>query len=535
MVIFAKFTLINAIKNKRGGVMKRFFITISLILGCALLFCVGLGVILALAPGSRIFGIEYVSAQIGKADIVKEWSEYVEGDIYINTKDIPVNINFEPYGTTKVEFIQHYSGYTTGGYRVPSAEIEKNGRGITISTNEIERFLIGKNHKYALNVTLPASWGTSGRHSVYVNGKSSKINLNADENNCGTLKFVELSLNSKNDVNLNCKLDVRNLNIYSSKSLVLDENLMAQNITFESHSGNLSVKYNVLGNLNVKTVSGDVKFLSCNNANIETSGGKVSGLEGGCIISGKTNIKTRSGSVSIQNMAGLGEENVVTTNAGSINIETMLSGKIASPRGKINIKTLSNAEIIGGTNTITLGSVYGTATISSKRGTVNVGSLGEKCTVNNLTVSTSSGNINAYNTKGEINLTTKNGNVKLHNSQSSKITINSGKEVVATGLRGEVNISANGEMNLGFSNFNANTQIKGNKKCEKINISIENKTEEQLNYNITTTKKGVAKVYSGNVCIKEGLSVATSEPKDTLKTLTVDATSCNINVYLKAK
>ena len=89
--------------------MKRFWITIGVLLGCALLFCVGLGVILALAPGSRIFGITYVSASVGKANLSEEWMDSVSGDIFIQTREIPVELSFEPYGKFKVEFVQEYN------------------------------------------------------------------------------------------------------------------------------------------------------------------------------------------------------------------------------------------------------------------------------------------------------------------------------------------------------------------------------------------------------------------------------------------
>lgn len=513
--------------------MKRFFITISLILACALLFCVGLGVILALAPGSRIFGIEYVSAQVGNADIIEEWSEYVDGDIYINTKEIPIIINFEPYGTTKVQFSQHFSGYTTGGFRVPSAEIEKDANGINITTNEIEKFLIGSNRDYYLTLTLPSSWGVSGRHSIYVNGNSSQVTINADERI--TLNFVQLSLQSKGEVNFNCNFDVRDLTIYSPKNLVLDENLMAQNITAQSHSGNITVNYSIIGDFTATTVSGNVKFVSCNNATIETSSGQVSGIDDGCIIYGKTYIKTRGGSVKIKSMNGLGEENNVTTNAGTVNIETMLKGTITSPRGKITISNLLEVTIVGGTNTITIGAVGNSVNIESKRGTVNVGSLSEGKVANNVTVSTTSGSINASNTKGVVSLTTRSGNVKLNNTSASDINIASGKEVIATGLCGSVKISGNGEINLAFSKFSDDVEIVGNSKCRNINVSIEDKTYSQVNYNLSTTSKngGIAKVFAGNAIAFEGVTLASEVSLLANKTLNINATKCKINVYFK--
>lgn len=511
--------------------MKRFLITISLILGCALLFVVGLGVILALAPGSRIFGIEYVSAQVGKANVKKEWAEYVNGDIYLNTKDVPITINFEPYGTTKIEFNQNFSGYTTGGFRVPSAEIVKDNDGITVNTNEIQKFLIGRSADYGLTLTLPSSWGTSGRHSIYINGNNSKITVNADEN--VTLKFVQLKLNGKGNLTLNCKIDTRDLEIYSPKSINIGQNLLAENITAQSHSGNIAIDYALGGNLNVKTVSGNVNFISCINATIETSSGKVTCNSSDSVIYNKANITTKSGSVNLSLLKGTIEDNSITTNSGTINIDNMFAGTISSARGKINVKTLFEAKIIGGTNTITIGSVGKSAIIESKRGKVNVGNLDGGKIANNVTVTTTSGDIVASNTSGNVNLTTKSGNVSLYNTKASDITINSGSKVLATGLMGKVNISGNAEMNLAFSAVSGDVQILGNSKCRKINVSFENVKAADVNYNLTTTSKsgGIARIYSGQTLEKEGLSLVPDEPNETGNTIIISATKCKINAY----
>ena len=513
--------------------MKRFLITISLILGCALLFVVGLGVILALAPGSRIFGIEYVSAQVGKANVTEEWAEYINGDIYLNTKDVPITINFEPYGTTKVEFNQNFSGYTTGGLRVPEAEIVKDNNGITVKTNEIQKFLIGRSANYGLTLTLPSSWGTSGRHSIYIYGNNSKITVNADENI--TLKFVQLKLNGKGNVALNCKIETRDLEIYSPKSITVGQDLFAENITAQSHSGNINIDYALSGNLNVKTVSGNVNFISCVNATIETSSGKVTCNADSSVIYNKANITTKSGSVTLSCLMGTLENNNITTNSGSININTMFAGSLNSERGKISVNTLFEANVIGGTNTITIGSVGKSINIESKRGKVMVGSLDGEV-ANNVTVTTTTGDIIASNTSGNVSLTTKSGKVTLYNTKSNNVSINSGSTVLATGLMGSVNIASNGEMNLAVNSVNDDITITGGSKCGKINITFENVKLSEINYNITTTSKsgGIARIYSGQTVEKEGVSLTPETITENLKTLTINATKCKINAYFMA-
>lgn len=510
--------------------MKRFWITIGVLLGCALLFCVGLGVILALAPGSRIFGITYVSASVGKANLNEEWTDSVSGDIFIQTREIPVELSFEPYGKFKVEFVQEYSGYTLSSNRVPDATITRDADGIHVNTKEVERFIFGINHKGVLKLSIPESFGTNGRHSIYVSGKKSRVTVSAVDD--VTLKFVELSLRGKGDVKINSKVECRTLTVSSPKSLTLDGKINAENVNFESNSGSLKVGYELQGNLTVKTNSGRVQFVSCNNAKITTSGGRVEGIDGaGCVILGKADITTKGGAVKIKSMMAL-DENKVTTNAGSITIENMLTGTITSPRGKININHLYSAKIIGGTNTVTVGDVSGSVEISTKRGSVNAGS--ETQTVANIKVSTVTGKVKLNGTTGTVDVTTKNSDVVLNNASAAIVKIAGGRAVTASNLFGKFNISAGRDINISGSKISADSSVTGGSRTRKIEINLDDATESNMNYKLTSTdkKRGLCTLYVAGQVKKQGLSIETEPAISLAPTITVSATKCKINLYV---
>lgn len=508
--------------------MKRIFITLSILLACALLFAVGMFVVLAIAPGSEIFGISYVSATIGKADISEQWPDEISGDIFINTTEIPVVINFEPYGVTKVEFVQNYAGYTTSKNRVPSAEITRDTNGVTVTTNEVVKFLIGSNKDSALTVTVPLSWAVSGTHSIYVNGQSSPVSINAGSEY--TLRLDELAIKSKQKINFNSKLEVEKLKLNTNHSVVLGDGVNAKNVDFKSNAGDLTIKSALAGNLNAETTSGDIFFVSCEDATIKTSGGRVQAVSNtGCIINGTANITTKSGRVNIAQINGAGDSSIKTNN-GDVIINKLTSAKITSTRGKISVGELASVVINGGAGDVKIGKVSDTATIKTKRGDVTVGDLNDKA-VNNVSVSTTYGKIVLKNTRGEVSASTSYSTIALSNCGADKVSLSAGKTVLATGLTGAVNIWAKGNIHAAFTSVTDNCSVIGGKNCKKINISVDDYASN-FEYNLTTTKakKVASRLFVGNNISEQALKVC-SPNAGSGNTLTVNAKKCNINLY----
>ena len=512
--------------------MKRFWITSGIIFGLILVFIVGLGVILVLSPGSRIFGIQYVSAFVGKNDVSEEYLDYIDGDIFVTTRDIPVIIDVQPYGRTKVEFSQHYHGYTLDSVNIPDCKITRTAAGIEVKTSEVVKFLFGGNNSHYLKITVPASWATSGRHSIYINGERSQITLQSADDI--TLKFVDLTFNGNNTLNLNAKVVCKNLTAFTKGKQEFNKNVVAQNYDITTISGSLTFVGDVEGNLNIKSSSGSVYLNKVmGNANITTTTGEVAGVENAKpVIYGNANIETGRGRVVIGEL--LSNKNNITTAAGSITINTMMGGSVTSPRGAITINSMVSGTISGGTKDVNIKAVSSSATISSTKGNVYVGDLSSSATAKNITVSSTNGKITAKNTQGNVDISSSNGDVVLYNGNANNIKINSAKTVTATGLLGKVSVSAKKDINLAFASVSGDVDVNGSAGCHNINISANKTNLDSVNVYLTTTKGGSAKVYQGTSLKEEGLNISPASAGATLKNIKVNAPNCKINLYLKA-
>ncbi|MBQ7579171.1 MAG: hypothetical protein IJT25_01420 [Clostridia bacterium] len=510
--------------------MKRFWITTGIVFGLALLFVVGLGVILILAPGSRIMGLQYVSAFIGKNDITEEYAEYIDGDIYVKTRDIPVVIDVQPYGKTKVEFSQHYHGYTTDKDNVPNCKISRTVSGIEIETQEVVKFLFGGNDAHFLKITVPSSWALSGRHSIYVNGENSPITLQSADDI--TLKFVNLTFNANNILNINTKLNCKTLTAYTRKNLELNKDVVAENYNITTAGASINFVGDIEGNLTAKTSGGSVHFTKVKgDVNIKTGTGEVAGVDDKKpIIYGSANIETGRGRVVLDEL--LGENNNIKTASGSITIETILEGNIASPRGKITIGSIISGEITGGNKDVVISSIVNSATISSTKGNIYVGDLQSNKIAKNITISSTNGKIVAKNTVGSVSITTTNGDVVLYNSSANDISVSSGKTVVATGLLGKVNISAKRDINIAFNKISGDVEINGTANCRNINITANKTKLDDVNVYLSATKGGTAFLYEGEQLNKSGLSIEPETVVDSAKNIRVNAPNCNIKLYL---
>ena len=512
--------------------MKRLWLTVGMIFGLALLFIVGLGVILILSPGSRIFGIQYVSAFVGKNDVSEEYSEYIDGDIFVTTRDIPVIIDVQPYGRTKIEFSQHYHGYTLDRVNIPNCKITRTASGIEVKTSEVVKFLLGGNDAHYLKITVPYSWATSGQHSIYVNGENSPITLQSADD--VTLKFVDLTFNANNALNLNAKVVCKNLTAFSKQKQVFNDKVSAENYDITTINGNLTFNGEIEGNLKVKTTSGSVYFKKVKgNAVITTGNGEVAGIDNiNPIIYGNATIETGRGRVVIDEL--LGDSNHIKTAGGSITINTVLAGNIESARGAITIDSFVSGTINGGVKDVTVKSVSTSATIASTKGNVYVGEDATGKTAKNIKVSSTNGKITAKNTIGSVEIYSSNGDIVLDNKSATSIKINGAKTVTATGLLGSVDVSAQNDIYLTFRNVSGNVNVNGSARCHNINIKAEHTNYNDVNVYLETTKGGNASVYRGESLLKQGLKISPETEQATLKTIKVNAPNCQINLYLKA-
>jgi len=333
---------------------------------------------------------------------------------------------------------------------------------------------------------------------------------------------------------INTKLSCKNLTAYTRKAAEFNNNIVAENYNISTNSGNLTFAGTIEGNLNAKTTSGFVHFGKVKgDVSIKTSTGEVAGIDNAKpVIYGKANIETGRGRVVIDEL--LNADNHIKTAGGSINIETMMGGTLESPRGAINVGSMNSGTLNGGTKDVVVGSVSGSAKITSTKGNVYVGDFEGSKTARNITASSTNGKITLKNTIGSVNVATTNGEVELYNSSASAIKLESGKGVVATGLLGKVDISAKKDINVAFNMVSGDVDISGTAGCKNINITA-NKTElENVNVHLKTAGKNLlAKVYEGNSLTKDGAEIKIDSSVASAKNIKVTATGANINLYLK--
>jgi|GEM_PF-6474625 len=506
--------------------MKRVLITLSIFLGGVLLFIVGAGVLLTLAPGTELFGVSYVASAIGKNAVSEAWNDYIDGDIFVETGDVPVIFNFAAYQTTKVNFVQKYSGFTTSKDRVPNASITRDADGVHVETHEVRKFFIGTNREYALTITLPRDWWQTGQHSINVNGKNADVTINVEGDN-EVLKFQTLSLKGNGKVEINSAFEANSLIIETNNTFTLKDNMHPENISFKSNSAGLVLTHEIEGAVNFESSSGNLKFTKILDLVAKTQSGSVLAYGDSCTVTHSANIKTASGAVKVNAISGAIESKVVST-CGHITIDTLEAGNISSARGRISVKTVKNATIVGGTNEIRIGGVTGSVKVISEQGRVYIGETGNSVRVKNISATSTRGKIDVCNTTGVVSLSSTSGDINLSNYSSNNVTINGGGKVKATGLRGSVNVTAGRETNLAFDSFTQDVSVNGGVANSKINITI-NKKITEINY-LLETNKGKATIYEGNDVIEQGKTL--EENSNSGKKLEVSAKNAIINVYL---
>ncbi|MCR5553159.1 MAG: DUF4097 domain-containing protein [bacterium] len=506
--------------------MKRFWVTVLILFACTLLFFVGSGVILALAPGTDIFGVSYVSAWVGKNTVEDSWNDLINGDITIETRTIPVVINFEPYTKTSVVFKQNYSGYTTDTERVPNAIIERNASGVTVKTSEVNKFAIGRNTADSnLTITLPLVWA-NGTHSIYIKSDSSVVTINAREESIVKLNTLSVDVNSS--VNFKCKLNATNLILNSRNKTTLTEDLRAENIDYTTNAGDLIIDYDCDGTVKFNSNSGSLKFKSIRNLVASTKGGSIlPNGETNTVIS-KAEVETKRGKINIDYLPSTLYTSEIKTNTGTINIKLARNVKITAPKARVNVESIYNGEIAGGSKQVTVGNVSGELTVSSTLGKIVVGGLDDTKKVKSVNATSTRGRIEVYNTSGKVEITTNSGDVYLVNNSSNNITIEGAKNVIAVGLAGAVNVKATRTISLSFDKFTNDVNVVCEKNCKRINIAVPKKLSE-LKLNLSSTgKKGIVNIYEGKELTK---SEQTIEQEGTIG-LTVSATKCPVNIYL---
>ncbi len=462
-------------------------------IGIPLLLFFGIALILFLAPGVEIFGVRYVAR--GIVDFKKEESvDNFNGDIYINSFDVPVELVYSAMPGIHVSFRQEYVGFTRTKAKQPSLsfKVEHDGN-INISTTEIQKFIFASelNDAYYLTIRLP-----NNTKNIYVNSETSSVKLSGAE---GVTPRLEIATEGK--LSVANKMTIETLKFTTNSDVELGKNINLTNATIKTGNRYINIANGVTGDLNLTNTSGKIAFNECNNITVNTSSGVVkSSTSKGAVVNGLANITTKSGSVSIDKILGTAERSTITTKTGQIDINYVNDITIISNRGIVDLGQTRDLKIHGGAGEIKVDGVLDKAIIDSTNGKVTLGSE-NGATINNPTVTTTTGKIYVYNTFGAVSLTSQNNLVYVKNSKglgATKFKLSAGRELTALNLEGEVNAYANGDVYMKFQSLTKDVTVSVGTKCRAVTIDAKCKMYNEVNYVLKSSKNKTASVYAGN-------------------------------------
>ena len=474
------------------------------IIGIPLLLFFGTALILFLAPGFELFGVRYVTKGIVDFKETKIVDNF-RGEIYINTYDVPVVVEYAPIPNVQVTFRQEFVGFTTTKAKTPDLRVSIDDAGnAIISTVEIQKFIFASKleDNYYFTILVP----DAGKN-IHVKAETSSVTFQGSNGYA-----PRVGIESQGKLSVKNQLKVGTLNYTTNSDVDLTANLQLTNATIKTGNKYISIKNAVDGDLNLTNTSGNISFNQCNNLTVSTSSGVVkSSVSNGAIVKGKAKITTRSGSINLNKVEGTADKSVITTKTGAVNIGSIHDLKIESSRGDINIVQVRNIEIEGGAGDISIKGVSGSAKINTTNGKVVLGENKDGGgSIYNPTVNTTTGKIYAYNVVGDkVYLKSTNNLVYVKNTKglgSDNFYLHAGRELTAKNLEGKVEAYANGEVNLHFQSLTENVKVSVGAKCRKVKLDAKCKVYSEVNYNIKSTKNKVIKLYAedSNVVTKNG-------------------------------
>lgn len=491
--------------------MKKYLkILIVLLIGVPLLLFVGSTVVLFLAPGVEIFGVRYSASGTSKCEFSENIDTYLpsgfSGDVYIDTKNVPVEITFSSSYAYYLEFCQNFIGFTKSKDKVANVSITCEDGDLHIKANEIEEFLYSQKSDsfFRFKLQLPVSFN-DGTRSVNIKAKSSDVTL------IGNVKLKNFTMDSTGALSIpetTSNLSVSNkMTVTTSKLLELKNNVTIGGSCELTSTGNsINLTKDIPGNIVATTKGGDLKFVSCQNLTFSSTSGSVKAYgENENIVRGNLNAKTKGGAVSISKV--LGEVQSLKTENGAINIGEMVSGTIESTRGKVNVGMAKDLTVKVNTGNVSVKNIREKIVVNGKNGKV---SLGEGGTIANPTVTTKTGKISVYHASGDVSLVSESNDVVFENQSSEKITLSSGKSLVAKGLQGVVDAYSKKDGTYSFIKISGDVKIKSGSRADNIVIDATCERISDVDYNLKSTKGTKAKLYSGKTLVEESSNIVSA-------------------------
>ncbi|MBR2909069.1 MAG: hypothetical protein IKC11_01820 [Clostridia bacterium] len=467
-------------------------------IGLPLLFFFGSAVILFLAPGVEIFGVRYVSAalNITVENGAQNLTSFPGDEIFIETHGVPITIQFTDYYNTSVVFTQDFIGYTKSKYERPYLDVKVDSNGdLRITAKELVKFIHAAegNDMYEFVLTLSSAFIKN--KGISIKSHDSPVTI------IGTAEFSYFSLVSEGSLTIQNKLIAPRFKYHTMKSITVGSKIETSTVDLKSMGGYINIQKEISGDITAETVSGDIKFISCANLTAKSKSGsiKCSG-EGLTLVRGQTKIETTAGSVHLGHVSTSGNDKVcyIKTSSGSINVNTMVDGEIASQRGRVVIDTARNLVINNRVGNVTVGKVANGIVVNGRNGKVN---LGETGIVNNPTVNTTSGTIKVANATGKVILKSTSQSVNFVNASSTNITLYAGKGLTAKNLQGDVDAYANGDVSMHFMAISGNVTLNVGSKSDNVEVDASCASISSVDYYLRSTKGKKAKLYAGNILV----------------------------------
>lgn len=486
---------------------RKIFMGIFIIIASVALFFVGSLVVLFLAPGVEIFGVRYVAP--GVSDFGQSVKlESFDGNIYLTTSDVPINIHYTQYYSSEISFKQKFIGFTrsenkTAGLEVSYSEFDGK-KNLIIKTEELKKWLYAQESEeyFSCDLYLPVAYNSE--RNIYVKSNTSSLNV-VGSAVCSSLEFEsEGAFKVVNTLSVSQKLKC-----YTTQSIDLHEGVTALNCDLKSTRGAITIANAVAGELVAETRGGDIKFVSCKALSATTESGAVRGVgEGLPSVSGSVTINTRGGAVNLGAVGTSGAEVDITSTSGSVDIAELINGKIQNERGRVFVGKATNLEIVDNIGNITVGQALGSLIVEGRNGKVELGSSG---VIMNPTVRTTTGAIKLINAAGTVDVKSVSNSVDFANKSSANITLHAGKNLTAKELFGVVKIYTNGNADIKFKEITANVSIETGSKSDSVVVDATCCSFSSVDYHIESTKGTRAEVYAGTEMLKNGAKITSGD------------------------
>lgn len=472
---------------------KRLAIGIFVVLGTFVLLVSGFFLVLFLAPGFSMFGIKYIRADTHKVVInetriidLESVGNNFTGSVIINSNEVPVEVCFTNTSSTRSQisfsYYDNYQGITNSDFDDPSLEIKQDESGnVIFNTHEFNKWIYeSKSSQRLLVLYIPLAYLESNvGSSVNQNDEettivNAKVNLTI-KNGIGGIKFTNLNeataagrtpkfnnltIETSGKVDITRRVDAVTFSQTSNNTIVIGNdvtnNVNAIHYNLTSNNGNVVVNRAVSGDLTAKTNNGYINFVSCKNLIATTNNGNIScATEGLANVEGNVTISSKGGSVTLGNVDGSNSK--ISTGSGNVNINKFASGEITTSFGYVTIKLVNSAKINTNLGKVKVAEALNSIEVNTKRGLVELG--GEGMTINNPKVNSTLGKVNLLSAKGKADITTIYSDINFTNAECSEIKLSSGGKIVGRNFSGKVDISASKNVDIEFSEINADVNI----------------------------------------------------------------------------